>query len=88
MCTTATLEVAGRKSPLFGMHTNYPDWSEVLKPGERAKLTVTFDPNYHGPRGLGRQKRQVGIYSNDSKRPLTIVTLLATVVDPLEPKPK
>jgi hypothetical protein len=42
--------------------------SKIIKPGEKAILTVFFDPNFH-PEPGGKFKRTVYIPSNDPKTP-------------------
>jgi hypothetical protein len=81
MCTTATLEVAGTKSPVFEMHGETRGWSATLQPGERATLTVSFDPNAHGPEGLGRAVRFVEIFSNARDNPVGRAQITANVVE-------
>lgn len=81
MCVTATLEVAGKKSPLFEMHKSYPGWRETLAPGQQGRLSIYFDPNFHGRDGLGRNRREVSIASTDPKRPVAMIEFFATVVD-------
>jgi len=81
MCTTATLEVAGTRSPVFDMHTEHRGWSATLEPGQRAILTVFFDPNAHGPEGLGRAVRWVEIFSNDRGKAVRQARITANVVE-------
>jgi hypothetical protein len=81
MCVTAALEVAGRWSPLFEMHKNYPGWKETLAPGQEGKLSIYFDPNFHGREGLGRNRREVTVFSSDPERPVAILDFVATVVE-------
>ena len=56
MCTTAYLESAtGEKGP-FGMPGHGGPTarvSEVIKAGEARKVRVVYDPNAHGPAGIG-----------------------------------
>jgi hypothetical protein len=80
-CTTATLVVAQRKSPEFHMLDSHPDWSETLNSGEEATLLVSFDPNYHGPGGVGLQQKLIRITSGGLQNPLAQLMLSATVVD-------
>lgn len=63
------------------MFNNFPKWSETLKPGEQATLLVTFDPNYHGPEGVGVQQKAIRITASDIHNPLAEMRLTATVVD-------
>ncbi len=81
MCTTATLEVAGVKSPVFEMHAEQRGWSATLQPGERAKLTVIFDPNAHGREGLGHIVRIVEIFSDARDNPVGRAQITANVVE-------
>ena len=80
-CTTATLVVAQRKSPEFHMLDSHPDWSETLKSGDEATLLVSFDPNYHGPGGVGLQQKLIRITSGGLQNPLAQLMLSATVID-------
>ena len=73
--------VAERKSPAFDMFNNYPHWSETLKPGEQASLHVSFDPNYHGPEGVGLQQKAIRITAGEISEPLAEIKLTATVED-------
>ncbi|MEK9171632.1 MAG: DUF1573 domain-containing protein [Patescibacteria group bacterium] len=64
MCTVVYLEtVAGdeEKGP-FGMIGHggaVPKANEIIKPGESRKVRVVFDPNAHGPAGVGIINRVV-----------------------------
>jgi hypothetical protein len=66
MCTSAVLIVDGQRSRSFGMHNASLTWSKKIKPGQTAKLEVTFDPNAHGPDATGPVTREVTMYSNDA----------------------
>lgn len=61
MCTTATLEINGDEIGPFGMqgHGVIPRIKEVVAPGQEAIVTATFDPNAHGPAGVGRIARVI-----------------------------
>ena len=63
------------------MFNNHPHWSETLQPGEEATLLVSFDPNYHGPDGIGLQRKAIRITAGDIHRPLAEMHITATVVD-------
>ncbi len=74
MCTTVILDVDGKKSPKFGMAshgTNPRGWSAKINPGQSAKLEVTFDPNAHGPSGVGYIKRIIVIQTDDGGKKST-----------------
>ena len=63
MCTTAYLEGAEGELGPFGMpgHGGLAGnrVSETLKPGETRDLKVVFDPNAHGPAGVGAINRSI-----------------------------
>ncbi len=63
------------------MFNNHPHWSETLKPGEEGVLRISFDPNYHGPEGVGLQEKAIRITAGDIRDPLAEISLKATVVD-------
>jgi hypothetical protein len=63
------------------MFNNHPKWSETLKAGEEGTLLVSFDPNYHGPEGVGLQEKVIRITAGDIHHPLAEIGLKATVVD-------
>ena len=61
MCTTAFLETSkGEKGP-FGMEgMGYvPPANETIGPGEARQVRVVYDPNAHGPAGVGEIDRFV-----------------------------
>jgi hypothetical protein len=68
MCTVAYLEMAngGEKGP-FGMIGHgglVPKVNEVIKAGESRRVRVVFDPNAHGPAGIGIINRVVMLEDN------------------------
>ena len=65
MCTTAELNIAGERSPVFGMHNNPAFWVGKIAPGEEAALEVVFDPLAHGPNATGSVTREIVIQTND-----------------------
>ena len=78
MCTTAQLTVGGKTSPAFGMHDSSRYVTEV-PPGEAATLTVVFDPDFHGPQGIGAITRYVKVQTNDATQAELTFTLDGTV---------
>ncbi|MDP1689396.1 MAG: DUF1573 domain-containing protein [bacterium] len=55
MCTKVYIEgVNGNKGP-FGMegHGYVPPANEIIKAGESRNIKVVYDPNAHGPAGIG-----------------------------------
>lgn len=73
MCTVAKLRHAGKELGPYGMqgHGFIPSMDEVLGVGEEADIEITFDPNAHGPAGVGRISRIVYL-ENDAGAPLQI----------------
>ncbi len=64
-CTTAVFEFSdGRRSPQFSMRNNPANWTRRIKPDESFLVYVEFDPNYHGPKGLGPIRRSVHLVTS------------------------
>jgi hypothetical protein len=61
MCTTASLEIDGKKFGPFGMqgHGFIPKINKELGPNKKALVDVEFDPAAHGLSGIGYVKRIV-----------------------------
>lgn len=78
-CTYAQLTIEGKASPKFGMHTTSSWVGEVL-PGKEAQLTVVFDPDFHGPTGVGPMERLVAVQTNDISNPALEFYLKGVVV--------
>lgn len=68
MCTTASLKINGRTEGPFGMagHGFIPSFNQALAPGEEATIEVVFDPNAHGPAGVGKIERVIYIEMGSS----------------------
>lgn len=66
MCTKALLKVGDSQAGPFGMpgHAAIPSIRELVQPGEQATVRVIFDPNAHGPAGVGRIDRVVTVENN------------------------
>jgi len=79
MCTSAQISKGDQVSPLFGMHDKSQYVMEI-NPGEKAELTVRFDPMFHGPNGVGPISRTVKIETNDPKHSELSWMLTAMVV--------
>lgn len=79
-CTKANLTINGNVSPNFGMD-GVSSWVGEVKPGDEAKLTVIFDPAFHGPQGIGPITRFVSFETNDSGNSKVTFTLTGTVVN-------
>ncbi|OGG54161.1 hypothetical protein A3C20_01375 [Candidatus Kaiserbacteria bacterium RIFCSPHIGHO2_02_FULL_55_25] len=79
MCTTGFLETPkGEKGP-FGMQgMGYiPPANESIAPGESREVKVIFDPNAHGPAGVGTIDRFV--YLEDDKGGMLALEIKAVV---------
>lgn len=67
MCTTALIvRPDGSVNGPFGMpgHGSVPSANEVVKAGESRVVRVVFDPNAHGPAGVGKIDRFVTLAEN------------------------
>jgi len=55
MCTTAFLQSTDREKGPFGMEGMgfFAPANEVIEPGESRAVRVVYDPNAHGPAGVG-----------------------------------
>ncbi|MBI5798635.1 MAG: hypothetical protein HZB10_01760, partial [Candidatus Yonathbacteria bacterium] len=73
MCTTASITADGKNFGPFGMqgHGFIPPISATIAPNATATVDVTFDPNAHGPAGVGYIQRTVFI-ENSAGDPLEI----------------
>ena len=69
MCTVASLVMGGRRVGPFGMqgHGFIPTISEVLEAGQSIEVEAVFDPNAHGPAGVGRIERVVSLENDDGR---------------------
>lgn len=61
MCTSAFLELTNRRFGPFGMpgHGAIPSINAIVPSQSTATVDVVFDPNAHGPSGVGLMERQV-----------------------------
>lgn len=78
-CTKAQVTIDGKTSPYFGM-AGVSGWVGEILPGKEAKLTVIFDPLYHGLNGLGPIERLVDVETNDISNPKIEFSLKGTVI--------
>ena len=79
-CTSATLIVDDTESPVFGMHSSYPGWSQTLAPGQSAELKIRYDPNVHMEL-RGNLTRNLRIYSNSAIESIKMLTITAYQTD-------
>mgnify|MGYP001618214936 FL=1 len=72
MCTTAyIIRENGSKSRPFGMPGHggaVPRANEIIKAGESRDIEVVYDPNAHGPAGVGRIDRLVYLEDADGNK--------------------
>jgi hypothetical protein len=81
-CTKAAVVIDGKAGPWFGMrgHAEWPvGWTGRLRPGQRARLRIQYDPDAHGIY-RGPVDRTVFVYSNDPERARTAVRLTGTQI--------
>jgi hypothetical protein len=77
-CTKAFATINGVDSPRFGME-GISDWVGEVAPGKQAKLTVDFDPAYHGPDGVGPITRYISVQTNDKANSTLTFTVTGNV---------
>lgn len=80
MCTTAQVKINRESSPFFGMHSR-SSWIGEVVPGEKAELEVVFDPDYHGPSGIGPVTREIVVETNDPENRIITFNLNADVTN-------
>ncbi len=73
MCTSASVTMMGKKYGTFGMpgHGGSPSINLMMRPNEEMEVNVTFDPNAHGPAGVGTIERQIFV-ENSAGDPIVI----------------
>ena len=80
MCTNANLLTNdGKVKGPFGMHESPPVNLEIM-PNESVKLQAIFDPNAHGPAGVGIMDRSIYIDTNSSEKPRLELKFVANVI--------
>jgi hypothetical protein len=80
MCTTAYIIKDGIRSRPFGMPGHggaVPKANEIIKSGETRSIEVVYDPNAHGPAGVGMVDRFV--YLEDSSGTVLQLEIKANV---------
>ncbi len=84
MCTTAQITGAdGEKSRAFSMpgHGGSPYTSTTVAPGETITVEAVYDPNAHGPSGVGLADRLVYLETNSSVEPKVELRFKAMVTN-------
>lgn len=73
MCTSASLALAGENFGPFGMEgMGYiPRLDKTIGAGQTATISIQFDPNAHGPAGIGHIERVVTL-EIDGGSPVTV----------------
>ena len=63
MCTEASLLLGAERVGPFGMpgHVSNPKVNGVVQPGQSVMVEAVFDPQAHGPAGVGRNDRAVSV---------------------------
>lgn len=79
MCTEAKLIVNNATEGPFGMpgHGSIPTFEQKLEPNQEADIEVEYDPNAHGPSGVGRIERSVIVEGQGGK--LATFNIIANV---------
>ena len=80
MCTTASLLLDGEKTGPFGMpgHGFGPSINKIVEPGKDFTVEAVFDPNAHGPAGVGRNDRTVYVKTDSGSTLELSFTALVT----------
>ena len=86
MCTKTQIIFAdGSKTALNGMLGHGPESDlivgKAIKVGETIKIRAAFDPNAHGPAGVGFIKRNITLETNLKSNPIIQVSFDATVTN-------
>lgn len=82
MCTTAMItDSAGKTYGAFGMpgHGRTPSTNISVAPSESVAIKAIFDPNAHGPSGVGLAQRSVYLETNSAQSPKLELRFQATV---------
>lgn len=85
MCTKVKIIVGGQESAFAGMQGHKSGLMPInpnmeLEPGQKAELLVEFDPNAHGPKGVGPMTRSIILETNSPDSPQQQFTFAGVVV--------
>ena len=63
MCTEATLVESGESFGPYGMpgHGMIPEINRIVEAGRGVTVRAVFDPDAHGPAGIGRANRVISV---------------------------
>lgn len=80
MCTTAFLEKGGEQKGPFGMpgHGLPANPRTSVIPGETLKVRVVFDPNAHGPAGVGLMERTIHLVEESGAEEVLSIRSMVT----------
>lgn len=81
-CTKVYFKTATRESPKASMKgmSGVSDWVGVLKTGESGEMIMEFDPNFHGPAGVGKISRILSFETNVPDNSYVEFTLTGEVI--------
>jgi len=79
MCTSAVLKVGDEDSYKVGMRGIH-DIYMIIQPNQEATVEGIFDPNFHGPNGVGLNRRSIFLDTNSSISPKIKLDFQANVV--------
>lgn len=81
MCTTAFItDGSGKQYGEFGMSGHGLSSTKIeINPGESAVVEAVFDPNAHGPSGVGLAERSIYIETNSASSPMLELSFRAMV---------
>lgn len=81
-CTKVYFKSASGESPQASMKgMSKPSvWVGVLKPGESGEMVMRFDPNFHGPTGVGKIARSLSFETNDPSQSYVELQMTGEVV--------
>lgn len=80
MCTEATLVQGGEQWGPYGMpgHGATPEINRIVQPGEEVTVQAIFDPNAHGPAGIGRADRVISVQVGSRTQVVLNITAYVT----------
>lgn len=82
MCTKVYFTNGKDKSPQVGMKgmSAVSSWIGTLQPQEKGEIVALFDPQFHGPQGVGAISRLVSFETNDPDHPYVELSFAGVVV--------
>ena len=82
MCTKVYFTNGKDKSPQAGMKgmSAISPWIGTLQPQEKGEIIALFDPQFHGPQGVGAISRLVSFETSDPEHPYVELSFEGVVV--------